>query len=409
MAQNKNMSIIIALLVFGIIIFIHELGHCVAAKKSDILVHEFAIGMGWKLFGFTINRNFSVEKPAKKMAVKREKNQFTITINKQGSKENIIGETTYSLRLVPFGGFCSMDENEETDNPRSFGNKSVYKRMIVIVAGAFMNLVLGVIILLVMTAEFDEVLLTEKIAKFKNNASSASQLQVGDELLKIGKTTIFTADDIRFQTLIANTDTFDVTVRRDGKKVELKDVKINAWDEYYKDPEKGDILITAENPAPEGSEIVRYESSIDFLVEREDKSVAKVLGYTFRAEATYIQLIFTSLDALITGKVGMKEMSGPVGIVSTVSQAVDQSQKIRDAIYNVLFMTMLITINVGVFNLLPVPALDGGRFVFLIIEAVRRKKINQKIEGTIHGVAFMLLMAFILIVSVNDVGNLFSR
>jgi regulator of sigma E protease len=406
------MSIIIALLVFGLIIFIHELGHCVAAKKSGILVHEFALGMGWKLFGFTVNRNYSTEKPSKKFEVKREKNQFTFIINKQTDKKksSFIGETVYSLRLVPFGGFCAMEgENEDSDNPRSFGNKSVGKRMIVIVAGAFMNLVLGLVLLLVITSEFDEVLLTNKVAAFKENASSAAHLQPGDEILRIGHTTVFTSEDIRFQLLISEKDTFDVTVRRDGERLHLENVRFNMYEEYYKDAEGKDVKITPQNPAPEGAEINRYGSPIDFTVEREDKTFPKVLGYTLRAEATYIQLIFTSLEALITGNVSMKDMAGPVGIVSTVSQTVDQAEQLREALYNILFLTMLITINVGVFNLLPIPALDGGRFVFLLIEAIRRKKINQKVEGTIHGVMFMVLMAFILLVSVNDVSNLFHN
>ncbi|MDR0918539.1 MAG: site-2 protease family protein [Oscillospiraceae bacterium] len=407
------MSIVIALLVFGVIIFIHELGHCVAAKKSGILVHEFAIGMGWKVLSFSVNKMYYPEKPQKKITVKREKNHFTITTHHitKKDKKSTEGETVYSWRLVPFGGFCAMEgENEDSNNPRAFGNKPVGKRMIVIVAGAFMNLLLGLVLLFVITAEFDEYLLTNKINSFKTNAESAQQLQIGDEILKIDGTTIFTSDDIIYQMQIANTNTFDVTVRRNGEKIKLKDVTFDTWANYYKDPEKGDVEITAENPAPEGANVEKISSGpFDFTVEREEKTPAKVLGYTFRAEATYIQLIFTSLKALIVGDVELKEMSGPVGIVSTVSQAVDESAKTREAVYSTLFLTMLITINVGIFNLLPIPALDGGRFVFLLIEAFRRKKVPQNIEATIHGVAFMLLMAFILVVSINDVSNLFNN
>lgn len=368
------MSIIIAILIFGIIIFVHELGHFITAKKAGVLVHEFAIGMGPKIF----------------------------------SKQK--GDTVYSLRLVPFGGFCAMEgENSESESEKSFGSKKPLKRILILAAGAIMNLLLGLLCLTIMTIFFDEIILTNRIGNFKDNASSAQSLQVGDEILKIGNTTVFTSDDIRFQLLISENDTYDVTVRRDGKKMKFEDVRFNTWAEYYYDAEKGDVKITPETPAPTGAEIKKFESPFDFTVIRQDKNFLNVTGYIFKAECTFIQVIFTSLRELLTGHVGLKEMSGPVGIVGTVAQTVDKGLQFKENAYNLLFITMLISINVGVFNLLPVPALDGGRIVFVIIEMIRRKKVKPQVEATIHNVVLALLMAFIFFISISDISNLIKN
>jgi regulator of sigma E protease len=272
-----------------------------------------------------------------------------------------------------------------------------------------MNLILGLAIILIMTSAFDEVLLTEKILGFRDNSTSSQKLQVNDEIVKIDSTPIFTADDIQFTLMISKKDTFDVTVRRNGEKVKLSNVKFNTSYDYYYDDNGYLVKSTNENYAPQGREVQHYEGIFDFAVTREGKTPLKILGYTFRAEASYIQLIFTSLRELLTGGVSFRDMSGPVGIVSGISETVDQSVNIREKIYDLLNITMLITINVGVFNLLPLPALDGGRLVFLIIEGIRRKKIKPELEAKIHATGLALLMVLIVIITFNDVFNLFTR
>lgn len=346
------LTVIVAILCFGIIIMIHEAGHFVVAKKCGIKVLEFSIGMG----------------PA--------------IISKQR------GETKYSLRVLPIGGYCAMEgEDESSSDPRAFRRQPVWKRMLVTVAGAVMNLILG-FFLIILACCADTAITTNSIADFHTNgagediATSDEWLQVDDRFISINGMHIFTASDISYALQNDNCETFDIVVERNGERVSLEGVK-------FLDTETQGLL--------------------DFRVYGAKKTVGNVLSYTCRNFVSTARLIWITLFDLIRGKYGFHDLSGVVGIVDTTAEYVQQSRTFREACLTLFELMSFITINVGIFNLIPFPALDGGRLVFLIIEAFRRKQIPAKVEGTIHFAGLALLMLLMIAVTFQDVIKIFQR
>lgn len=360
------MSIIIAILVFGAIIAIHEAGHFAAAKLSGVRVNEFALGMGPAIIKF------------KK------------------------GETTYALRLLPIGGFCSMEgEDESSEDERAFGNKPVWKRIIIVAAGAVMNLILGFILLICMVSSDDAItsttihsftprseVLGQEITDGVDEAMShQTGLEVGDKIVEINGMHIFTATDISYQFQNDEDGVFEMVVERGGQKVKLPEV-------------------TFDKP-----ENTLY---IDFIVVGERITAPSVMKEACGQFATYSRLIWISFGDLVTGKYKLNDLSGPVGIVDVIGDVVDsqrdeETNKIDwSALWGqVLNIAAFITINVGIFNLIPFPALDGGRLVFLIIEAIRRKKIPPEKEGMVHLIGLGLLMLLMVVITFNDIIKLF--
>lgn len=345
------MDIVIAILAFCVIIIIHELGHFTAAKLCKIQVNEFALGMGPVIF------------------------------RKQGK------ETSYVIRLLPIGGSVSMEgEDSESDNPRAFNRKPVWQRMIVILAGAFMNLVLGFIVVLISISISSSPIASTTVSTFRDNAVSSSQLMINDEISSIDSLPIFTSSDIVYKLQNSGEKnaegniTFDMTVVRDGQTVHLDNVEFTTT--TYED----------------GSNSIYF----DFTVYPIEKSFLTVVSESGREFLSTARLIIISLIDLITGKYGLNDLSGPVGVVQVVTQSVSYDWSVFFSIVS------LITINVGVFNLLPIPALDGCRFLFLIIEAIRRKPLKPETEGMVHFIGFALLMILMLIVTVNDVIRLIT-
>ena len=351
-------SIIIAIIVFGIIIIVHEFGHFIAAKKSGVRVNEFAIGMGPKLF----------------------------------SKQ--YGETKYSLRLLPIGGYCSMEgEDKSSEDDGAFCKKSVTKRIIIVAAGALMNLVLGFIFIVIMTSMNDTYAGTT-ISWFEDNASSqASGLQIGDRVININGMHIFTDTDFAYQLQSDKDGVFDMTVIRDGEKKELKDVKFSMSEND--DGKKTSSL------------------HIDFKVEPVERGIKSIASQSWRRSVSYARLIWVSLGDLLTGQYKINDLSGPVGIVTAISDVVsnettDSGINWLELLQNLFSMAALISINVGIFNLLPLPALDGGRLIFLIVEGIRRKPVSPEKEGAVHFVGLALLMMLMLYVTFNDVVKLIN-
>ncbi len=331
------------------IIIVHEGGHFVAAKLSGVKVNEFAIGMGPKLFSFTR------------------------------------GETKYSLRLLPIGGYCAMEgEDEESDSPRAFGNKPTWKRIIIVAAGAIMNIVLGLLMTLAMVLQ-QPYYASTTIADFPENSVTANYLKEGDRFESIDGYAVWNSRDIIFAMGTSKDYSPDIKVNRDGKTVDLGNVPLYT---YEKD----------------GKTVM----AVDFVVERVDKSFLSVCGETIGQTVSTVRLVWSSLIGIITGKFGFNEMSGPVGIASAITTVASEGLQsgFLDAFNNILNVMMIITINLGIFNLLPIPALDGGRLLFLLIELVRRKPVPAKYEGLIHGVGFALLMVFMLAVTFNDIVRL---
>lgn len=353
--MNAFIGIIIAILVFGLIIFIHELGHFVVAKLCKVKVDQFALGMGPAILKFQK------------------------------------GETLYALRLFPFGGYCSMEgENDESDNERAFCNKKVWQRILIVVAGAVMNLVLGLIVVMIMISTQDAIT-SSKISWFSKDAvSNQSGLMLGDEIKSINGMHIFSEVDMSYQLQSDEDGVFDFTVERNGETVELKNVKF-ALDET----ENGNVL------------------RLDFKVSPIDITPLSVCEYSVKTSISYGRLVLVSLKDLVFGKYKINDLSGPVGIVSVMSEVVGSNAGSSGIDWHSLFqqllsLSALITINVGLFNLLPLPALDGGRLIFLIIEAIRRKPIPAKYEGYVHTAGFALLMILMVYITAHDIFKLFG-
>ncbi|MCD7730232.1 MAG: site-2 protease family protein [Oscillospiraceae bacterium] len=345
--MNTFLSIIVAIIIFCIIIIVHEFGHFFVAKLCGVKVSEFAIGMG------------------------------PVVFKKQGK------ETLFTLRLLPIGGFCSMGEDEDSDDPNSFRKKPVPAKMAVIVAGAFMNIVLGFLVIFI-SFIIDGKGVSSTIVYFADDAVSPSYgLQLNDTIVKINGLRIFAANDITYQLSSDEDGIVDFVVKRDGELVELNGVHFPmVYDEET------------------GKQTLIY----DFKVRAEKITIANIFPYSFKSAIYYGRVVLMSLLDLVMGKYGINDLQGPVGIVSTIGTTVSNAGFDWDFI---LSMAALITINIGIFNLLPIPALDGGRFVFLVIEAIRRKPMKAETEGLVHFVGFALLMVLVVVVTFNDIKNLF--
>lgn len=345
-------TILISLIVFGVIIAIHEFGHFIVAKLCGIRVNQFAIGMG------------------------------PVILKKQGK------ETQYSLRLFPVGGFCAMEgEDDASDDPRAFSKKSVPKRMAVVVAGAVMNILLGFLLIVTTTLLYQDVV-TTTIAGFtymedaetgERTSTSTSEtcgLQVGDTIVSIEGMRIFTDTDLSYKLQNTENDEMTVVVERDGERVTLENVT------FY-------------NTATEGR--------LDFYVKAEKCNFLNVIRYGALNTLSTGRLIWASLIDLITGKYGFHDLSGPVGIITTIGEAASMGETIKESLISVLSLASFITINVGIFNLLPLPALDGGRLMFLLVEAIRRKPLNPEHEGMVHFIGLALLMLLMVAVTFQDI------
>lgn len=355
------MSIVVAILVFCIIIMLHEFGHFIAAKACGIYVKEFAIGMGPAL------------------------------LRKKGK------ETEFVLRAFPIGGFCAFEgedggatEEEKRQNPRAFNARPVWQRIIVLLAGPMMNLILGFIVVVFMMCSM-EYIPSSTIHSFKEQSISSEYLMPGDEILSVDGLTIFTDTDISYKLL--NSDrknnkgnlVYDIKVKRDGEVITLRDVE----------------FMTTEHE--DGSTGVYF----DFIIVGREKTFANVISQSWRESCSTARLIVMTLVDLVRGKYGLNDLSGPIGVGSVISDAVTDAVKTFSPT-QLLFIIALITINVGVFNLLPVPALDGARIVFLLIELIRRKPIKPEVEGTIHAVGMALMLVLMVVVTFSDIRRLFT-
>ncbi len=378
-----------AILVFGIIIMVHELGHFIAAKCMGVKVNEFAIGMGPKLFKF-------------------------------GKKE-----TQYTLRLFPIGGYCAMEgedsagggevklnpddasseELEMPDNPpkpdpRAFNQKKVWRRMIIILAGPVMNLVLGFVLLI---GYYGFCILPDADGRVQFSSTTIHSLQEdtpsyrtglrpGDTILKVDGKTVFTDRDLAMLLQNDEDGVFDMQVRRevDGKpqKVRLEGVTFE--------------IVTEEN----GSRYLNY----DFYVKGIPQTFTSTIVQSAKMECTVSVMIWRTLGGMLTGQYGLNDLSGPVGTVDAIGDVVVDAAKQEHwqiGLGNILMLVVLISVNVGLFNLLPVPALDGGRLLFLLIELVFRKPVPPKYEGMIHAIGLLLLFGLIILVTFSDILKLF--
>lgn len=338
---NNVWPYIVAVLLFLVLIIIHEFGHFIAAKLLGVRVNEFAVGFGPKLF----------------------------------SKK--IGETNYAFNLVPLGGYCAMEgEDENSDDKKAFCNKSAWRRFLIVVMGAVFNLLLGFILIAVVLIPSDR-FATTTIAEFSENAVSNQKLKENDTIVSVDGRKIYTTYDLSYAFTNIDNGKVDITVLRDGKKVELQDVA-------FKSDEADGITYL----------------QVDFLVYGKDKTVGSFIKQTFNTSLSYGAVIWRSLIDLITGKYGISAVSGPVGTAVAIGTVAKQN------LSNLLPIMALITINLGIFNLLPIPALDGGRLIFILFEMITRKPVPQKYESLVHAVGFVILIGFMLIVTAKDIWSL---
>ena len=291
------------------------------------------------------------------------------------------GETTYAVRCLPIGGYVSMEgEDENSTDERAFNNKPLLQRILIVAAGAIMNLILGLIIMAVLLSTTKDLIGTNTIHSFYDGATSVNYgLQAGDKIVKIDGHKVFSERDLSFLMGRSQDGVIDFTVERNGEKVELNDVKFQTTEQ------NGVTLIT-----------------YDFIIVGEKPTFKNVVKNSFTQSASIARLVWLSLFDIATGRYGASELAGPVGTVDIIADVTAAAATDRN-MDNLLFIMALITINIGVANLLPLPALDGGRLFFLIIEAIRRKPINPKYEGYVHAAGLALLMLLMVFVTYNDI------
>ena len=351
------MSVLFAILLFSILIFIHEFGHFAAAKLSGVQVNEFSMFMGPALW------------------------------KKQ------IGETLYSVRLIPIGGYCAMEgEDEDTDNPRSFQKAAWWKRLIILVAGAAMNFIMGVLLMVIVYLPAQAVV-EPVIDSFESFSTVDGEhgLQVGDRILEVDGEKIYVQSDFSLILGLNPGEYHDLVVEREGKKVEIPNLHMEKHQ------------VTRED----GSKQLLF--GMNFTLQ--ELNFAGKLRYAWYQCLDTIRLVRLSLQMLITGQAGLADMSGPVGIVQQMSTVAEASPTVMDALLNMLYFGAFIAINLAVMNLLPIPALDGGRVVGVLIttavETIIRKKLNPKYEGYLHGAGMVFLLGLMAVIMFKDIFVLF--
>ncbi len=351
------MYLVIAILMFSFLIFIHELGHFITAKLFDVKVNEFSIFMGPRLLHWGR------------------------------------GETEYSLRLLPIGGYCAMEgEDGSSQDPRSFTAKAPWKRCIILAAGAFMNFLTGFVILVVlyMTATGFRTL---EVTDFVEGCPLEGEngLQVGDVLEKIDGDNLYIFSDFLMLTERAGEGNMEVTVRRDGQRVTLN------------------LDMTKRDYTVDGKTQHIYGLILGGVAE---KNAGSLLKNAWLTSIDFARMVKMGLLDLISGRAGMKDMSGPVGIVDTIQETGKNSPTRAAGVMNVVYFGAFIAINLAFMNMLPIPALDGGHIFLLlvtwIIESVTKKKIDPKYEAYIHGAGLVILLGFMLLVTFHDIVKLIT-
>ena len=336
----------------GFLTFIHEFGHFFFARLFKVPVLEFAIGMGPKIFSWQ---------------------------DKKGTK--------YALRAFPIGGFVQMEGEEGTsDNPMAYNNLNPWKKIVVTIAGPLVNIIFAIILMFGIVAS-STVLGSTTVGEFYETSISNSQLQMGDEIIKIGNASVHTYEELSYEITMQGYEAVDVTVIRNGERIVLEGIVFPA----YQDEKSGVVV-----------------GVMDFKVYRvEDPSFFDYTRHAFYRSTNMVKMVFDSLGGLITGRFSLDAMSGPIGMVDTVGQMTEASKK-NDTITPILNLVVLISMNLGIFNLLPIPALDGGRILFHLIDGIAGKKVIKKeVEETITAITMVLLLAFMLLISVKDVIKFF--
>lgn len=361
------MSIIISIIVFSLIVIVHELGHFLVAKKVGICVQEFSVGMGPLLF----------------------------------SKR--VGETEYSVRALPFGGFCRMqgesgEEDEKAvssyDPSHSFTNKTVGERIAVIFAGPAMNFVLAFILIFIMLG-VNGFLLPEIRTVDSGSPASEAGLEDGDRIVKVNGQRVVIYQDFSPALNLRKADTaVDIEIVRDGDRLSFSIVP-----KYNEEYGRYMLGFTFDG---------RYGLLSGPIEGYEKSSLIETIRADIGTMTYFVKSVITGFIRIFTFQVKSEEVSGPIGIINTIGDSYEAGMQysFKDAILNVAVLSALLSTNLGVLNLFPIPAMDGGRLAFLIVEGIRRKAVNPEVEGRIHFAGFMLLLVFMVFVAFNDIVNL---
>lgn len=349
--MNPFVTAIIALLVFGFLIFIHEFGHYIFARIFGVAIKEFSIGMGPKLVWYD----------SKKTGI------------------------TYKVCALPIGGYVAMEgEDGESVNPNSFDKKPAWQRFIVTAAGAFVNLLFGFLAMIVLASMININGTTVRAFADKelNNlevSSADAGLMIGDEIIKVGDRRVSVYDELAYEIMREGYEPLTLTVIRDGKEHIIENVVFPTL------TESGQTL-----------------GLPDFAVYRKDKNPLTVLGYSFEKSVLTVRMCWESIYDLLTGRYTLGAVSGPIGISSAIGSAA------KDGVASLLNIVVLISINLGIMNLLPIPALDGGRLITVLFEMITRKKIPPKVEGIVNGIGLILLLGLSVVIMVKDVFQLIT-
>ena len=349
-------SVLVSVLIFSFLIFVHELGHFLAAKSFGVQVNEFSMFMGPALF------------------------------------QKKIGQTVYSLRCIPMGGYCAMEgEDEDTDNPHSFQKAAWWKRLIILVSGAGMNFVVGVLIFIIfmlpatnmVTANISEVL---DCVTFQGEQG----LQVGDRIVSIDGERVYVVDDVNMLLQVLPGDSREIVVERNGQKVTLHGIS------------------THEHTDKDGKVTRHY----GFDLTQMKPTFLDNVKQGFLLTIDNVRNVRLGFAMLFNGQAGLKDMTGAVGLVGAMTDVATQAKSTFAAVWSMLYIGGVITVNLGVMNLLPIPALDGGRVAGLLlttgIEKITRKKLDPKYEGYVHGIGMIILLALIAIITFKDIFMIFK-
>lgn len=352
------MYIVLAILIFGFLIATHELGHFLAAKTFHVKVEEFSVGMGPAL------------------------------LKKQGK------ETLYALRAFPIGGYCAMNEDEgESEDPRAFINQEWWKRLIILISGALINFLTGFIVLLFIVPHSQN-FIEPTISDFFDNCPYVGEdkLMEGDTFYKIDGHRVFFSGNVSMLLSRGNSDIYDIVVIRDGEKIELDNFELKTV-EYTAD----------------GKTVMKYGFYFDT---EQDQTILGGIRNSWYCARDFVRMVWMGLSDLITGAVGLRDLSGPVGIVGMINDVGETSESVSTALYSIFCLAAFIAINLAVMNMLPIPALDGGRVLFLvvaaIVESVSKKKFNPKYEAYINAGGLVLLLGLMAVVMVSDIVKLFA-
>ena len=397
--------IILEILIFGFLIFIHELGHFLAARACKVTVHEFSIGMGPKIVSFC---------PGKKRAEKKKKrevedsaaleNEFAVDprppkpiASEQPEADDESDDeadepvyTAYSLRALPFGGYVSMaGENEDSDDPNALSKKNVWQRMFIMVAGPTMNLILGFILMFIMVCGASRLASTVIVYDHSGEnaetvyTSEATGLKSDDKIIKIGKVSVHTGNEVAYEIMYQGHQPIDIVVERNGERLVLENVSFPTVEE---------------NGATIGLYDFRFYATTDSRV-----GLWERITTTFWRSCSTVKMVWDSLGGLFSGRFGVESVSGPVGVTEVIVEAAQASWD------QLLYIVTVITINLGVMNLLPIPALDGGQLLVCIVELIIRHPISEKVKGYINFAGLAVLMLLMVVIAAKDIIGLAFR